>query len=100
MEKKSSGRTPSAGSGAKRAAGAPAKGGCLKLGAVYRDGAIGGGILGVPEGGFKAAEWPVIQLIDAYTFNFAYIGSRTTGNDGGSFLDRRAGLEGRDARRA
>ena len=27
-----------------------------------------------------------IQLIDAYTFNFAYIGSRTTGNDGGSFL--------------
>jgi hypothetical protein len=27
-----------------------------------------------------------VQLIDAYTFNFAYIGSRTTGNDGGSFL--------------
>jgi hypothetical protein len=27
-----------------------------------------------------------IQLIDLYTFNFAYIGSRTTGNDGGSFL--------------
>ena len=27
-----------------------------------------------------------IQLIDAYTFNFAYIGSRTTGNDGGVFL--------------
>lgn len=27
-----------------------------------------------------------IQLINAYTFNFAYIGSRTTGNDGGSFL--------------
>jgi hypothetical protein len=27
-----------------------------------------------------------IQLIDAYTFNFAYIGSRTTGNDGGSYL--------------
>ena len=27
-----------------------------------------------------------IQLIDAYTFNFAYIGSRATGNDGGSFL--------------
>ena len=26
------------------------------------------------------------QLIDAYTFNFDYIGSRTTGNDGGSFL--------------
>jgi len=27
-----------------------------------------------------------IQLIDAYTFNFDYIGSRTTGNDPGSFL--------------
>jgi len=27
-----------------------------------------------------------VQLIDLYTFNFGYIGSRTTGNDGGSFL--------------
>ncbi len=27
-----------------------------------------------------------IQLVDAYTFNFDYIGSRTTGNDGGIFL--------------
>src|SRR5678809_81731 len=27
-----------------------------------------------------------VQLIDLYTFNFAYIGSRATGNDGGSFL--------------
>jgi hypothetical protein len=27
-----------------------------------------------------------IQLIDYYTFNFDYIGSRTTGNGGGSFL--------------
>lgn len=27
-----------------------------------------------------------IQLIDAYTFNFDYIGSRTTGNNGGNFL--------------
>ncbi len=27
-----------------------------------------------------------IQLIDAYTFNFAYIGSRSTGNEAGSFL--------------
>jgi len=27
-----------------------------------------------------------VQLIDAYTFNFAYIGTRTTGNDGGSYL--------------
>jgi len=27
-----------------------------------------------------------IQLIDAYTFNFDYIGSRATGNSGGSYL--------------
>ena len=27
-----------------------------------------------------------VQLIDAYTHNFDYIGSRTTGNDGGSYL--------------
>jgi hypothetical protein len=27
-----------------------------------------------------------VQLVDLYTFNFDYIGSRTTGNDGGSFL--------------
>jgi hypothetical protein len=27
-----------------------------------------------------------IQLVDAYTFNFDYIGSRATGNDGGSYL--------------
>ncbi len=26
------------------------------------------------------------QMIDSYTFNFAYIGSRATGNDGGTFL--------------
>jgi len=35
-----------------------------------------------------------IQLIDAYTFNFAYIGSRTTGNDGGSFLIAGPGWKG------
>src|SRR5438067_8061060 len=27
-----------------------------------------------------------IQFIDAYTFNFAYVGSRTAGNGGGSLL--------------
>ena len=27
-----------------------------------------------------------VQFIDLYTFNFDYIGSRTTGNEGGSFL--------------
>lgn len=28
----------------------------------------------------------VFQLMDLYTFNFAYIGSRATGNDGGTYL--------------
>lgn len=27
-----------------------------------------------------------VQLIDSYTYNFDYLGSRITGNDGGSFL--------------
>ena len=36
-----------------------------------------------------------IQLIDAYTFNFDYIGSRTTGNDGGSFLVAGPGWKGK-----
>jgi hypothetical protein len=27
-----------------------------------------------------------VQMTDAYTFNFAYLGTRTTGNDGGTFL--------------
>jgi len=35
-----------------------------------------------------------IQLIDLYTFNFAYIGSRATGNDGGSFLIAGPGWKG------
>jgi hypothetical protein len=35
-----------------------------------------------------------IQLIDAYTFNFDYIGSRAIGNDGGSFLIAGPGWKG------
>jgi hypothetical protein len=35
-----------------------------------------------------------VQLIDLYTFNFGYIGSRTTGNDGGSFLVAGPGWKG------
>jgi hypothetical protein len=27
-----------------------------------------------------------VQLVDAYTFNFAYIGTRTTGNGGGTYM--------------
>jgi hypothetical protein len=35
-----------------------------------------------------------IQLVDFYTFNFDYIGSRTTGNDGGHFLVAGPGWKG------
>jgi hypothetical protein len=35
-----------------------------------------------------------IQFIDAYTFNFAYVGSRATGNDAGSFLIAGPGWKG------
>src|SRR5215467_12941756 len=35
-----------------------------------------------------------VQLIDLYTFNFGYIGSRTTGNDGGSFMVAGPGWKG------
>ncbi|MCS7470017.1 DUF1254 domain-containing protein [Stieleria sp. ICT_E10.1] len=35
-----------------------------------------------------------IQLIDLYTHNFAYIGSRTTGNEGGNFLIAGPGWDG------
>ena len=41
-------------------------------------------VLTVPK--IEKNRYFTIQLIDAYTFNFAYIGSRTTGNDGGSYL--------------
>ena len=41
-------------------------------------------VLTVPP--IEKARYFSIQLIDAYTFNFDYIGSRTTGNDGGSYL--------------
>ncbi len=27
-----------------------------------------------------------VQFVDSYTYNFAYVGSRTTGNDGGKYL--------------
>ena len=35
-----------------------------------------------------------IQLVDFYTFNFDYIGSRTTGNNGGSYLIAGPGWKG------
>jgi hypothetical protein len=36
-----------------------------------------------------------IQLVDLYTHNFDYIGSRTTGNDGGNFLIAGPGWNGK-----
>ena len=39
-----------------------------------------------------------IQLIDAYTHNFDYIGSRATGNEGGSFLIAGPGWKGETPR--
>ncbi|MEI6682531.1 MAG: DUF1254 domain-containing protein [Bacteroidota bacterium] len=35
-----------------------------------------------------------IQLVDCYTFNFGYFGSRTTGNDGGNFMVAGPGWNG------
>ncbi len=41
-------------------------------------------VLTVPQ--IEKGRYFSIQLIDAYTFNFDYIGSRATGNDGGTFM--------------
>ncbi len=41
-------------------------------------------VLTVPR--ISADRYFSIQLVDAYTFNYAYIGTRATGNDGGSFM--------------
>ncbi len=38
-----------------------------------------------------------LQFIDLYTFNFAYVGSRATGNEAGNYLLAGPGLEGRKA---
>ena len=40
-----------------------------------------------------------LQFVDLYTYNFAYVGSRTTGNGGGKYLLAGPELEGRQARR-
>lgn len=41
-------------------------------------------VLTVPQ--IEKKRYFSVQLIDLYTFNFDYIGSRTTGNDGGSYM--------------
>jgi hypothetical protein len=49
-------------------------------------------VLTVPE--IEAGRYFNIQLIDLYTHNFAYIGSRETGNGGGDFLIAGPGWDG------
>jgi hypothetical protein len=41
-------------------------------------------VLTVPE--VEKGRYYVVQLVDSYTFNYAYIGSRATGNGAGSFM--------------
>ncbi len=41
-----------------------------------------------------------LQFIDLYTFNFAYVGTRATGTDAGSFLLAGPGWKGARSRRA
>jgi hypothetical protein len=41
-------------------------------------------VLSVPA--VEMGRYDSLQLIDMYTFNFAYVGSRATGNEAGSFL--------------
>ena len=49
-------------------------------------------MISVPE--IEKNRYYSIQFIDAYTFNFAYAGSRTTGNGAGSFLIAGPGWKG------
>ena len=49
-------------------------------------------VLTVPA--IEKSRYFAVQLIDLYTHNFAYIGSRATGNDGGSFLIAGPGWKG------
>lgn len=51
---------------------------------VWLDLRAGPVVLSVPEIGKD--RYYSIQLVDLYTYNFAYIGSRTTGNGAGSYL--------------
>ncbi|WP_213307250.1 DUF1254 domain-containing protein [Paraburkholderia sacchari] len=41
-------------------------------------------VISVPE--IEKERWYSVQFIDQYTFNFAFVGTRTTGNGAGNFL--------------
>ncbi|MEK1941607.1 MAG: DUF1254 domain-containing protein [Pseudomonas sp.] len=49
-------------------------------------------VISVPK--MEKDRYFVFQLMDLFTFNFAYIGSRTTGNDGGHYLIAGPGWKG------
>ncbi|WP_267224121.1 DUF1254 domain-containing protein [Dyella silvae] len=49
-------------------------------------------VLTVPK--VEKGRYYALQFIDMYTFNFAYVGSRATGNDAGSFLLAGPGWKG------
>lgn len=49
-------------------------------------------VLTLPE--VEAGRYMSVQLVDAYTFNFAYLGTRATGNGGGRYLVAGPGWSG------
>jgi hypothetical protein len=49
-------------------------------------------VITVPK--MEAGRYFVFQLMDLFTFNFAYIGSRTTGNQGGTYVIAGPGWKG------
>ncbi|WP_445169259.1 DUF1254 domain-containing protein [Mycolicibacterium sp. Dal123E01] len=49
-------------------------------------------VLGVPA--IEAGRYYSLQFVDGYTANFAYVGSRATGNDGGTYLLAGPGWDG------
>jgi hypothetical protein len=49
-------------------------------------------VITVPK--MESNRYFVFQLLDLYTFNFAYIGSRTTGSDGGAYVIAGPGWKG------
>src|SRR5216684_3705093 len=49
-------------------------------------------VLGVPE--IEKGRYYSLQFVDLYTYNFAYVGTRTTGNGEGKFLLAGPGWKG------
>ena len=49
-------------------------------------------VITVPE--IEQGRYYSLQFVDAYTFNFAYVGSRATGNEGGNYMVAGPGWSG------